>query len=80
MGIKSDHTNILLPEFAPEGRRCFNCKFYYRDMSGYAAAAIKRNFENDNIYLDYIYGQKFCIKNNFFTFFNSFCTLHILNS
>ena len=74
---KSDHNNILLPEYAPPDRRCMNCKFYYRLMPGYGAAAIIRNFESEGIYLRYEYGQKFCIKNNYFTYFNNYCTLHI---
>lgn len=77
MSIRTDSTNILLPEFAPPGRRCINCKFYFRLMSRYAASAIQRNFENEGIYIEYLYGQKFCIKNNYFTYFNSYCTEHI---
>lgn len=69
MRFKSDHNNILLPEFAPEGRRCLNCKFYYRDMSSWGAVCIKRNFENEDIYLEYQYGEEILYKKQLFHIF-----------
>lgn len=77
MDINSESTSILMPEFVPEGRQCLNCKFYYKLMPRYAASAILRNFEKDGVYLQYFYGQKFCLKNNYFTYFNCYCTEHI---
>ncbi len=69
-----DEQDILFPEYAPPGKRCIGCKFYYRFMQPYMAAAIIQNFEKEGEYLKYRYGQKFCIKNNEFTYFNGYCT------
>ena len=66
--------DILIPDLIDFDKPCIMCNHYYKSMSRYSANLIIQHYLNDKgIKLEYEFGQKFCVKNHDFTYFNLNC-------
>ncbi len=60
---------LLTQEYRDPEKPCINCRFYFRNMKQHEVPFLKRQLDIN----EHEYGQKLCVKNNSFVYFNESC-------
>ncbi|MCC6864598.1 MAG: hypothetical protein IT280_00405 [Ignavibacteria bacterium] len=66
-------SKIYLPHFADLNKPCLACRYYCRNTTVYDAMNLFERLKNEGEKIEYEYGQKYCLKQKQFVYFNWNC-------